>query len=374
MHFFNVQNALRRFIFPLYRNLESSVHPLRYLFIEITQRCNLNCLHCGSDCSKDMQYEELSTEEWLAFFKYLAENFDRRSLVLVVTGGEPLCCPSFEKIIAGIKDNGLAWGMVTNGFSLTKNNFNKVLQNSITSITISLDGLRESHDWLRGKNGSFEHAVQAIRLAVAAKLPFFDIVTCVNPRNLHELPKIEELLRNLGVPAWRLFSIFPKGRAKENRELILSDGEMKKLFQWINMRRSVLKNSNFSIQFSCEGYLPAKVDRSVRGEPYFCRAGINIGSVLCDGSISACPNITRKLIQGNIRKDDFKEIWEEKFHPFRERSWMKQEACRSCKEWKKCLGNSLHLWDDELNKTSRCFLDISNEILTTDIAEETNSI
>lgn len=359
MHQKQLSRALQRLIFPLYRNLETSVHPLRYLFIEITQRCNLNCRHCGSDCSKDMQYDELTTEEWSAFFNYLGENFDRRQLVLVVTGGEPFCCPNFEKIIAGIKRNRLAWGMVTNGYSLTKDNCIKILQNNISSITISLDGLRESHDWLRGRDGSFERAVRAIRLAAASQLPFFDVVTCVNPRNLPELPKIEELLKKLGVPAWRLFLIFAKGRAKINNELLLSDEQIKDLFQWISERRIALQNSNFTIQFSCEGYLPGPVDNAIRDEPYFCRAGINIGSVLCDGSISACPNISRSLIQGNIRTDDFKEVWEEKFLPFRDRSWMKQEACIHCREWKKCLGNSMHLWDDKLNTTSRCFLDIS---------------
>lgn len=87
-----MQSKLRGWLHPLYRSLETSAHLLRYLFIEITQRCNLNCLHCGSDCGRETRLNELTTDEWLAFFRYLPQHFDRRQLVLVVTGGEPFCC------------------------------------------------------------------------------------------------------------------------------------------------------------------------------------------------------------------------------------------------------------------------------------------
>lgn len=354
----DIKLEMRRLIYPLYRNLESSVCPLRYLFIEITQRCNLDCLHCGSDCGKATQLDELSSQEWLRFFEYLSNHFDKKKLILVITGGEPLCHPEFGRITVALKKHGLVWGMVTNGFSLTQARLKRLINNGLTSVTISLDGLQASHDWLRGRQGAFKNAVQSIGFVAAQNIPFFDIVTCVNPRNLPELPEIETLLKNMGVPAWRLFSIFPKGRAKTNGELILSDPETEQMFQWIAHRRRDNHDNGFNLEFCCEGYLPSKIDRAVRNDPYFCRAGISIGSVLCDGAISACPNITRSLVQGNIRTDDFQTVWENKYQPFRDRNWMKQNECNDCKEWKRCLGNSMHLWDDELNRTVRCFKDI----------------
>ncbi len=354
----DIKLGMRRLIYPLYRNLESSVCPLRYLFLEITQRCNLDCLHCGSDCGKDTQLDELTTEEWIRFIEYLAGHFEKDKLIPVITGGEPLCHPEFGHITAALKRHGLAWGMVTNGFSLTRSKLQKLVENGLVSVTISLDGLHPSHDWLRGRQGAFKNAVRAIALVVAQKLPFFDIVTCVNPRNLPELNELEVLLRQLGVPGWRLFSIFPKGRAKTNSELILSEQQTLKLFQWIAARRRINNGNGFSMEFCCEGYLPRKTDRAVRNDAYFCRAGISIGSVLCDGAISACPNISRSLVQGNIRTDDFKKVWETGYQLFRDRSWMRQGQCRDCKEWRHCLGNSLHLWDDEQQCTVRCFKNV----------------
>jgi radical SAM protein with 4Fe4S-binding SPASM domain len=350
-----LRRSLRRAAHPLYRKLETIVHPLRYLFLEITQRCNLRCLHCGSDCGQQPRDGELSADEWLDFIDYLARLYpDRRGLFLVITGGEPLCHPRLDQILERIASCGFPYGMVTNGYALDRKAVRKLVDRRISSVTVSLDGMRESHEWLRGVEGSFDRAVEGLRILAGQPVRFLDAVTCVNPRNLDELPGIMDLLQRIGVRRWRLFSIFPKGRARDNGELLLSDDGIRRLMAWIEARRAELHHSDFALDFSCEGYLPPAVDRAVRDEPYFCRAGISIGSVLCDGAISACPNITRQLVQGNIRQDDFASVWEDGFRPFRDRAWMRTGDCAGCGHWGRCLGNSLHLWDDDARRTVLC--------------------
>ena len=354
-------SATRQLLHPLYRKLETSVHPLRYLFLEITQRCNLKCLHCGSDCDSKPRPDELSTEEWLDFFTYLRGHTERDRLVLVVTGGEPLCHPQFSRLTGALADGGLTWGMVTNGHALTEARVARVVDHGISSVTVSLDGLSRTHDWLRGVEASYERAAAGIRRLAAADLPFFDVVTCVHPRNLGELPRLQQLLVDWGVPAWRLFSIFPRGRARQNPQLLLTADQFSQMLRFISQQRAALPGDGFTLQFSCEGYLPPALDRQVRSEPYFCRAGISIASVLCDGAISACPNISRSLVQGNIRSDDFMEIWDRGFAPYRDRSWMRQGDCVECKQWKRCLGNSMHLWDDEQQHPGVCTFEMTGD-------------
>ena len=80
-----------------------------------------------------------------------------------------------------------------------------------------------------------------------------------------------------------------------------------------------------------------------------CQAGITVGSVLADGSISACPSIRADYNQGNIYRDDFMDVWEHRFGPFRDRTWMKKDACASCKFWKYCRGGGMHLRDAQGN-------------------------
>jgi len=145
--------------------------------VEITQRCNLACLHCGSDCGSQPRADELSPDEWAAFFDTLGRRVDTSRLVMVVTGGEPLCAPGLDVILAGLARNRLAWGMVSNGWALDPVKLNRLVDHGLQSLTLSLDGLRDSHDWLRGRSGSFDRVVAAIAATAQAGLPFFDVVT-----------------------------------------------------------------------------------------------------------------------------------------------------------------------------------------------------
>ncbi len=348
---------LDRWLFPLYRSLETSVHPLRYLFLEITQRCNLSCRHCGSDCGRDPRPGELTAAEWTAFLERLARDFSRRRVVLVLTGGEPLCAPHLAAIVGKIHSLRFAWGIVTNGWALTPRLADGLLARGLQSVTVSLDGPETAHDRLRGRAGSFRRAVSGLRHLARAGLPFLDVVTCVHPGNLGELPKVRDLLLALGVPRWRLFSIFPRGRARGSADLLLDAAGFRRLLVFIAAERRATAADRLSVSWSCEGYLPADVDDAVRDQPYFCRAGIDIGSVLCDGAISACPNLSRALVQGNVRTDDFRQVWEERFAEFRDRAWLRAGRCAGCADWSRCRGNSLHLWDEERGGTARCFLD-----------------
>ena len=158
--------------------------------------------------------------------------------------------------------------------------------------------------------------------------------------NINELPDILDFLISKGVKAWRLFTIVPIGRAKSNEELFLSDQQFLKLMDFISDTR---KKGIIDVKFSCEGYV-GKYESEVRDSYFFCRAGINIGSVLVDGSISACPNIDRSFVQGNIYKDNFYDIWQTKFKPFRDRNWTKTGKCANCHDYRDCLGNGFHNW------------------------------
>jgi radical SAM protein with 4Fe4S-binding SPASM domain len=147
-----------------------------------------------------------------------------------------------------------------------------------------------------------------------------------------------------------LFTIVPIGRAKDNPEMFLSDLQFKKLLDFIYQKR---KLKTVDVRFSCEGYT-GRYELKVRDSYFFCRAGINIGSILIDGSISACPNIDRSLIQGNIYRDNFYKVWQDKFTPFRRRDWTRRGQCEKCADYYYCLGNGLHNWHDKKENVLVC--------------------
>jgi len=261
-------------------------------------------------------------------------------ITVVLTGGEPLLRKDIELCGMEIRKRGMRWSMVSNGYLYDQQKHISLLNAGMGALTFSLDGLEDTHNWLRNAKNSFSKVDKAIDLAVSSPRLNFDIVTCVNQRNLSELPAIFDYLVQKGVKAWRLFTIAPIGRAKDNSELFLTDTQLKEVMDFIKTRR---KLSLIDLKFSCEGYV-GEYETRVRDSFFFCRAGINIGSVLIDGSISACPNIDRSFAQGNIYTDNFFDIWQTKFKPFRDRSWTKIGKCESCSDYKDCLGNGMHLW------------------------------
>jgi radical SAM protein with 4Fe4S-binding SPASM domain len=339
----------------IYKKMELHDHPLRYLFLEITRRCNLSCLHCGSDCRTGAD-PELTTESWQKIIRFVHDHFGR-DVTLVITGGEPLLHPDLMKIAGTIHELGMNWGMVTNGLLLTKPLFEKLTDTGLTSLTVSLDGTKSGHEKLRNRKGSYEQALNALSIVGSSGLPFKDAVTCVYPGNLDELDGTAEALMERGINYWRLFRIFPLGRAKNNPALTLDPAQTRRMLEWIKSNRSAFKKKGLNLNYSCEGYMPFGWDTAVRDAPYFCRAGVNIASVLSDGSITGCSNNQSRFYQGNILRDNFQYLWENRFEVFRDRDWAKQGKCSRCAEFGKCGGSSIHLWDNDSSSPEFCYLD-----------------
>jgi len=166
----------------------------------------------------------------------------------------------------------------------------------------------------------------------------------------------------VGIQLWRLFRIFPSGRAGKNRQLLLSFEQTQSFIRWVIKNRPLLKPKGLNVSLSCEGYLPFQVDRKVRDQPFFCRAGINIASILCDGTVTGCPNNDPSFYAGNIQKDDFIQLWLHGFSKFRKREWIKETDCFGCDAVKHCMGGSIHLWELGKNRPRFCYVkDVQGE-------------
>lgn len=342
-------------LFQQHKRNQSKIHELTYLFWECTLRCNLNCIHCGSDCSKEALSPDMPGEDFLKVLDSITPHVNPHKTMVVLTGGEPLMRKDLEKCGEEIYKRGYPWGMVTNGFGLTAERFNSLLKAGLRSITISLDGLNpETHDWFRGKSGSWEKAIQAIEGVVATGDLMYDIVTCVNKRNIDDLEAIRDLFISKGVKRWRLFTVFPKGRAKDNPLLQLSKQDFIRLMEFIKQTR---KEGKIKASYGCEGFL-GDYELEVRDSPFFCQAGIHIGSVLVDGSISACPSLRADYIQGNIYTDDFWTVWNGRYQNMRDRSWTRTGKCATCKSYKYCEGNGLHLRDENSGELLCCHMEM----------------
>lgn len=344
-----------RLMLELFRQVSEETvrkHELRQLFWECTLKCNMRCRHCGSDCKVSSVVPDMPFEDFRKVLERVAETYDPHKIMVVITGGEPLMRPDLEKCGKEIYRLGFAWGMVSNGRLMTRRKFDSLLASGLNSATISLDGFQQDHDWMRGVVGGFVYADAAVRMMAAEPSIAFDVVTCVNKRNFPRLREFRDYLVSLGLKNWRLFTVFPVGRAADDPELQIDNGQFRQLLDFIVQTR---KEGKIKASYACEGFL-GPYEGKVRDGIYTCHAGVSVASVLADGSISACASIRSDYHQGNIYEDDFVDVWENRFLPYRDRSWMRKDQCGDCKFFKYCLGGGMHLRTDE-GKLLFCHMD-----------------
>ena len=325
------------------RKTGEQLHPLRSLFWECTLRCNMSCRHCGSDCKAMPAVPDMPAEDFLRVIDSLTPHVDTHKTFIIITGGEALLRADLEEVGLELYRRGYPWGMVTNGYLLDEKRFGSLLASGMHSITISLDGMEQQHNWIRRNPASFEKATQAIKLLAQTKDILWDIVTCVNPQNYGQLAEFKEYIISLGVKSWRLFSIFPMGRAAGDPELQLTDEQYRSILDFIRQSRAT--DPRIDISYSCEGFL-GDYEQRVRDHFFYCRSGVEVASIRCDGSISGCTSVRSHMDQGNIYKDDFWDVWQNRFQVMRDRSWAKKGQCKDCKVWRYCEGSGLHLYDD----------------------------
>lgn len=343
--------GINRWLFRIFRKNETEIHELNYLFWECTWRCNLSCRHCGSDCQSETYVPDMPFADFLKAIEPLETRYKKNNTIIAITGGEPLLRTDLADCGRALRAHGFHWGIVTNGMLYDEARHQDLVAAGMSSVTVSLDGLEETHNWLRGHPQSYQRALNALQLIARTPTLNYDVVTCVHQRNLEELPKLKEILIANGIRHWRLFTIAPIGRAADNKELQLTRQQLEAMLQFIADTR---QEGRIDLKFSCEAYT-GKYEERIRDSYFFCRAGINIGSVLINGDICACPNVDRSFVQGNIYQDHLMEIWDNKFSVMRDRNWMKCGVCTKCKDFKQCLGGALHLRPTVNESIRRCY-------------------
>ena len=336
----------KRLALDIFSNLYKSkvaAHRLDTLFWECTLRCNLACRHCGSDCRVDPGVPDMPLEDFLRVLdEQVTPHVDPRGVLIIFSGGEVLVRGDLEQAGREVMRRGYPWGMVTNGLALTPERFRRLRQAGLRSMSVSLDGFEEQHNYIRRNPHSYERALEAVRMAVRDEGLAFDVVTCVTGTMVPHLAEFRDMLIAEGVKSWRLFSIFPMGRAKHDESLRMTDAQFCEMLEFIRQTR---REGRINASYACEGFLGG-YEAEVRDQFYQCAAGVSVASIRVDGSISGCTSIRANFHQGNIYRDDFWEVWQNRFEPFRNREWARRGACADCRMFRYCLGGGMHLHDD----------------------------
>ncbi len=195
--------------------LEPSPQPsLRYLELQINNACNLSCRHCFIDESDGKELSPAVVK------KVLKEFEEMQGLRVLITGGEPLLHSRFNEINEMLPDFFLRKVLFTNGLLFKKDT---ISARRVDEIQVSIDGLEEAHDRLRGA-GTFRKSMEAVKHAIDAGVEV-SISTMVHRGNLADFDGMERMFKDMGIKDWTVDIPCPAGRLKKSDDLLVGPEE-----------------------------------------------------------------------------------------------------------------------------------------------------
>ena len=334
---------------------------LTTLFWEATLRCNARCEFCGSGCGDVSCFpDELTGDEIRSALLDISRKLDPSGIMLNITGGEPLVRRDVLDVAAYAAKLGFPWGMVTNGSLLSDENISKMSRAGIRTLTVSIDGCKETHERLRHLEGCFDRIISSLRrISALGAAEHLQVTTVVNRQNISELEELRELLLGIGLDSWRVVTADPIGRAKNNSSVLLDRDGMRRYFEFAEKYRS---DPVLPVIQSCSHYF-GEWEHRLRSRSFNCGAGRRVASILYNGDIFVCPYVERskELIQGNVREHSLAEVWSSGFEFFRRRERTLASECRECYYRDSCLGDSLHTWSFDDNSPRFCIKEFYSE-------------
>ncbi len=282
-----------------------------YAVWEITLRCDLACRHCGSRAGRSRP-DELSTEEALDLVRQMAE-LGTKEVTLI--GGEAYLRDDWTTIARAVRAHGMDCTMTTGGRGLTLERVLAAKEAGIRSVSVSVDGLEETHDSLRGVKGSFRSAFEAMANLKKGGIPF-SANSQFGRKSIKDMPEVFDRLVAAGIHSWQTQITVAMGRAVDEPELLLEPYQMLEVLAMLARLKPVADANRVRIwpgnnigyfgpyETLLRGTLP-------RGHMASCGAGRSTLGIEADGSIKGCPSLpTLEYTGGNIRDVSLKDIWE----------------------------------------------------------------
>jgi radical SAM protein len=208
---------------------------------EVTQACDLACVHCRASAQPDRDSMELSTDEG----KHLIDQIAAMKVpVFVLTGGDPIKRPDLFELITHARSVGVRVSLTPSATPLlTRDIVARLKEAGLARLAVSMDGASAAtHDAFRGLSGSFARTLDAVRWANEAGLPV-QINTTFSRRNIAEIDAIVALMKSLSITLWSVFFLVPTGRGKLDD--LLNADEFESVFAKIY---SLSKTSTFDVK------------------------------------------------------------------------------------------------------------------------------
>lgn len=284
---------------------EDSKFPLRVSW-RLTDRCNLRCLHCYATCENEAKQKELSLEKIKSVVDKLE---DANIFEISLTGGEIFVRNDLKEIIEYINSKNIALALFTNA-TLILSNYEWLKKCNIRRYNISLDGLEEEHDKLRGK-GNFRRTMEAIKLLKKDSARI--VINCViNSLNVNNLVNILHFFVDNKLE-FQFSLMTPIGRGAENISIVPEKEVYMEAVKKLQEEYEKLKIAGFihnaytgeDLQIDEDG------DTTVSEDKWVCNAGTTKFDIDVNGDVYCCP-FSKSSFIGNIVDKSVEELWNDK--------------------------------------------------------------
>lgn len=311
-----------------------------YAVWELTLRCNMKCLHCGSSAGR-ARTNELTVDECLRVADDLLALGCQQ---ITFIGGEIFLYRRWEEVARRMSDGGAKANIITNAYFLNAEEIVRIQNANLNNVGVSLDGMEENHDRIRGSKGSFKRVLVAFEMLRQAGIPIA-VVTCLLDFNLADLEEMYGLLVANEVDIWQLQIATGMGNMAGREGFLLNPEKIGQITKFIGEKcrggaLRVYAGDDIGYFDQYEPYLrscPGTI--SVWGG---CQAGLRVVGIDSVGNVKGCVSIySDRFIEGNLRTESLREIWTKEGNFAYNRNFsrtMLTGACAVCDKGSICRG------------------------------------
>lgn len=294
--------------------------PLNALTIELTNKCNLKCIHCYGKYPQTESNKFISLEQIHSLLPHLNRLHTSK---IALTGGEICTHPKLIDIALFFLQNGFELTLLTNGYSYqTIRKLLMLTRNYHFTIKVSIDGTEDIHNLIRGKNNSYKNALKLLELITDYANVELIISTVIMPQNINEIDQLRSMISTCFPQALHTLDfVFPDGNATDSCSL-----------SWDSI--------NTFLDSHPEMYNSSNKDISKR---FRCSGGITQCTLSYNGELKICNAATNPIFhfKYNALQKGLKKSWfdgGENIRAFRREKNHKTEDCRRCKYISQCKG------------------------------------
>jgi len=331
---------------------------------EVTNACNLNCIHCHARSDKPPK-DELTTYEAKRLIDEFASIDEFR--MLVYTGGEPLVRGDIFDLLHHSKKAGLANVIATNGTLITEDMAFRLKDAGVVAAAVSLDSPRKDvHNYIRQNDKAYELAMRGISALKNAGIALQINVTAMK-YNFDDLGELIDIADGMGSAIMLMYQLVPVGRGNSIEDASLKAEDNERLLKLLKEKQADI--STVVEPVAGPQYWPYLMESKgltngawlSMAEKVFhgCAAGRGFVYVKANGDVWPCPFVEVKA--GNVREDSFARIWRDSkvFRDLRNREQTLKGNCGECKYRTicgGCRGRAMAYTGDYLAEDPSCFL------------------